>query len=249
MITKSNFPCLAGCSWYSKSHGSIIVYWMHFRNLPILTHTLWLGIVARLLSTWGYVIQCTGFYISITCLLKEFQAEMYKMCQGYIYTPGLACLFIVKGNHWFAQRAISTNKSVHIPKTIFCTHGWRLKWKKRLVPFIHLRQANTEHTVFTKVTQNMVKITHVELECMLISQNCTQMSSNISKTKQLHIFLSRHMNDHKNLFLYKFWTEDINCCSQVNYLPILGVYETWAAQQSVVTVVWFSSSWCAIHFQ
>ena len=35
----------------------------------------------------------------------------------------------------------------------------------------------------------------------------------------------------------------------MEFLPILGVYDTSAAQQSVVAIVWFYSSWWAIHFQ
>lgn len=34
---------------------------------------------------------------------------------------------------------------------------------------------------------------------------------------------------------------------QLEFLSILAWYKTSAAQQSVVAVVWFSSSWCSIH--
>ena len=47
-----------------------------------------------------------------------------------------------------------------------------------------------------------------------------------------------------------FWEVKISIFAvlQVEFYPILGVYKTWAAQRSVVSV-WFSSSWCTKHVQ
>ena len=36
---------------------------------------------------------------------------------------------------------------------------------------------------------------------------------------------------------------------QVDFSPVLGGYKTCSAQQFAVLLLWFSSSWCAIHFQ
>ena len=45
-------------------------------------------------------------------------------------------------------------------------------------------------------------------------------------------------------YTWIFWEQKILIVAvlQVEFLPILGVYMAWAAQQSVVAIVWFSSS-------